>query len=112
MVKPSLKVTAFPEIVVVPLKVKLPPADDKARVPLLFKLPLRVVALTPSVRVLPLPTDRFPEIGMLPVKPVVLYKTAPPPLAPTEKLPLIVSALAPELEASANVPDVLSRLRL
>ncbi|MFL6209513.1 MAG: hypothetical protein ACJ74W_11720 [Pyrinomonadaceae bacterium] len=111
-VKPLLKVTPLaPEIVELPLKVKIT-VLLVVSVPLLDMFPLRVTALAPRVRVLPVPVLSAPPITMFPVYPVVLYETVPAPLVPIEKLPLTVNAVEPDVVVSVNAPDVLSRLRL
>src|SRR5436190_11006986 len=69
-VKPCPNVAAVPEMVEVPLNTKPPALGFNESAPLLTRFPFNVTVLAPIVSVLPVPTVRFPAIGISPVKPV------------------------------------------
>src|SRR4051812_26248148 len=110
-VKPCPNVGAVPEIVDVPLNTKPPRVGFNDRVPLLTRFPFNVMVLAPIVSVLPVPTVKIPATGINPVKPVAVQETVPAPVAPNERSPLIVHALAPDGAVSVIIPEVLSKLR-
>ncbi len=81
------------------------------KVPLLIQLTPIEIVLVPTVRVEFEPISRLPAILTAPVNPLVVYDTVPPPDAPIEKLPFIVSGLLPVVEEILIEPEVLSILR-
>ena len=111
--KPLAKVVVPVPVTLVdePINVKLLMLVFTVRVPLLIKLPFKVMGMDPEINVLPVPTVKEPLTLNFAVTAlfVMFQNTVPEPVAPTNMLPCMVTIPVPVAVAfTGQAPELLS----